>query len=659
MKIFKEEKNIEELIANRHVSCDVNYIVDDKAADTAELAKACIGNACAFSAIKDKAFNITDDVMPISSILVTDIWNANDDVFTAEQIVRAENTPNFKPINWMHRGSEDSQNENIGVMVRASLIHGELPEINFMDQDIKDELGSSVGNTLSSKVHIKQDGIIWSQYFPSYASKIKAGISDKNLYVSMECFFEDFGYCLRKNEDDENPLFLDRKPSTAHMSKSLRAYGGSGEVKYKGEKYQIGRWLKGIVFSGQGIVVEPANKRKGKILSIILNEDNKSKADIIDNFDPASTNPPTGPVQDPGAMINPEEVDTTTGDPSMMVSPSELSRRQDLPKTHESPADGLLFYSAKEAEKVGQIELGCTGYHLYQQDRHGDKPLLFSKLIGDPSDLEEQMKVAQYRPCANERELRFILEDMAKKGIKLRRAGRLSETQESSYQQEGGGADTQQSLAPTSGPTSVQTPSGAPSQQPAKLVGGENLKELNEEVYKKIGENKMEEITEKEIEEALVLATERIESLSEINANAAKEIAIANQKIDELTKELEELRAFAIDVENLADLVTAKKLGESRYSEIKNILNDIPEGITAEDLAEMNDKSYASLKKSLEKTVSVIEKRVSESETAASAAKAIAAVKKAESVNLIITETVSHAVDPASKLIGFAFGRKR
>ena len=169
MKIFKLEKSIESLVQKNKATCDVDYILRSNEDNRLELAKACIGNACAFSAIKEENFKITDDIMPISSILVTDIWNANNDVFTAEEIVKAEETPHFKPINWMHRGSEDSENENIGVMVKAQLISGDLPNMDFIDNEYRQELLSSENKTLSGKVHIKQDGIIWSQYFPTYA----------------------------------------------------------------------------------------------------------------------------------------------------------------------------------------------------------------------------------------------------------------------------------------------------------------------------------------------------------------------------------------------------------------------------------------------------------------------------------------------------------
>ena len=222
MKVFSSEKHIEHKILNNRITADASLILNTSA-DAKNLATACQGNACAMSALAGAEWKITDDVMPISSILVTDIWNANGDLFTAEEIVKASETPIFKPINWMHRGSEDSENENIGVMVKAALVNGDLPTIDFMTDEIKNNYLSSTNKTTSGRVHIKQDGLIWAQYFPSYAEKIQAGIKKQNLYVSMECFFEDFGYCLRKNEDDDNTIYIDRNEETAHMSDDLVA----------------------------------------------------------------------------------------------------------------------------------------------------------------------------------------------------------------------------------------------------------------------------------------------------------------------------------------------------------------------------------------------------------------------------------------------------
>jgi len=670
MKIFKLEKSIESLVQNNKATCDVDYILRSNEDNRLELAKACIGNACAFSAIKEENFKITDDIMPISSILVTDIWNANNDVFTAEEIVKAEETPHFKPINWMHRGSEDSENENIGVMVKAQLISGDLPNMDFIDNEYRQELLSSENKTLSGKVHIKQDGIIWSQYFPTYASKIKAGIDKGNLYVSMECFFEDFGYCLRKNENDEKPIFINRTESSSSMTKDLVQYKGSGYTKYKGSKYQIGRWLKNIIFSGQGIVAEPANKRKGKILSVIIN--NNAKADISQEFDPNATNPPTGPVQEPGAMLNPQELQT--GAPGEPVTSKDPTSKENLPKTFEIPLDGLLFYSQKEASKVSEIELGCTGYHIYLQDRHGDAPLLYAKLLGDPSDLEDQLKVAQYRPCADEQELRFVLQNMAKKGLVLRRSGRLSDTQQSSQQPGSGGggsttAPTSQepvvdnTQAPSADPNS-QTPVGNTSADLAatktnkRISPNINLTNIDNAVYNTPRENNMTDINEEELEKVITQAAEVIKTVKSENKEYEEAVILATEHIEQLNIKIAEFENFANSVEQIAEKAYSNKIGADRFSQIKTLLGNDSE-ITAEDLASMDEKTFASLKKSISKVVSSIDKAAEEIVNANTAAKAVSMAKRPISAAFIVPETRADKLNPAESLIGFTMGKKR
>jgi hypothetical protein len=657
MKIFQSEEKIKALLVVNKATCDVDYLVKDSA-DTKQLTKACIGNACAFAAMNGKEINMTDDVMPISSILVTDIWNANGDVFTAEEIVRAEQTPQFKPINWMHRGSEDSDNENIGVMVNATLINGELPSIDFMTDDIKEKYAKANTNTLSGNVHIKQDGLIWSQYFPTYASKIKSGIEKENLYVSMECFFEDFGYCLRKDEDDNNPIFIDRTEATSHMSEDLRQYGGRGITKYKGEKYQIGRWLKNIIFSGQGIVIEPANKRKGKILSVIIK--NTAKADIDPNFDPNSTNPPTAPVQEPGAILNPNEI--TQPDASQLAQNYK-------PATYEAPADGLLFYSSKEAEKVAEIELGCTGYHLYQADRHGDNPLLYARLQGDPTDLEDQMKVAQYRPCSDEQELRFVLEDMAKKGFQLRRAGRLLDQQNTSVQPSapGGGGNVKTGTpitAPTSNVTnqSGQTtpPSGGNNQSTntSKAKTNLNLKNVDQKVYDKNGDNIMSEISEKEIEQAISSATDLIEKLQADNKEYEAAIIEATEHIEKLNQTISEYEAFASSVESIADSAAAAKVGASRMVEMRAIIGD-DFGMTQAELSKLDSTAYAALKHSIAKMTAAIDAASQEKHKANAAMAALSATKKPTTNTFVVAETVQNKANPVDSLIGFTMTKRR
>lgn len=664
MKTFKKEDSILDLVKNNKTNSEVNYLISNDLDRAAELVKACQGNACAFSALKDKDYKITDDIMPISSILVTDIWNANNDVFTAEEIIKAARTPEFKPINWMHRGSEDTENENIGVMVNAQLVSGELPEINYMSEEDAQEFDMR-GNTLSGGVHIKQDGLVWSQYFPTYASKLKNGMENGNIYVSMECFFEDFGYCLRKDEDDTNPIFIDRTEATSRISKDLTAYGGSGTTKYKGKKYQVGRWLKNIIFSGQGIVFEPANKRKGKILSIIIKDENKAKAEIVES-DPAAATPPTGPVQQPGTILNPQEttVNQSGSTPTLVSTPTELAREAELPKTYEEPQDGLLFYTGKEAEMVGKVELGCTGYHLYQQDRHGDNPLLYAKLMGDPSDLENQMKLGRYRPCDDERELRFILQDMAKKGIKLKRLGNVTPDQTTSFQPSvpGGGGDDiggVSTIDPNTGQPGGIDMGQVPGQGQGQLVKNNSLDNKKEQVYETEGANKLSNINEEEIEQALDLAADKINELNSDNAEYEKAISEATKHIEKLNTELAELQAFAASVEKIADKAFENKIATARKKEMDELLGREFVDISAEDLGNMTERSYSILKASIMKIADSIDSKAQEIEKANAAAAAVRAVKKPVTSSMVVSSVKEQNKNTAESLIGFAFSKKR
>jgi len=671
MIVFKSEKNIEHKILNNKITADASLILDTKI-DAKNLAISCQGNACAMSALSGADWKVTDDVMPISSILVTDIWNANGDLFTAEEIVKASETPIFKPINWMHRGSEESENENIGVMVKATLVNGDLPSIDFMSEQTRHGFLNSENKTTSSKVHIKQDGLIWSQYFPSYAEKIQAGIENQNLYVSMECFFEDFGYCLRKNEDDENIIYIDRNEETSHMSEDLTAYGGKGFTKHNGKKYQIGRWLKNIIFSGQGIVVEPANKRKGKILSIIIN--NKSEASVVsDNsqyiappgstYSPPASSVPIPTYQNQNAPINTNEISTNPGaqlgQPSLNQDPQKIADLASKPSTEVLPEDGLLFYSRDEAEKVGTIELGCTGTHLYQSDRHSDQPLLYAALMGDPSDLEKQMKIPMYRPCADERELRFLLQELAKKGVtKLMRGGQISQTQITSFQPSVPGGAGNIPSRPSQYLINTGTPQQGPfygrGEKTEELINSENL------VYNINGVNTMDNVNESEIVDSIDQATEAIRNLKQENFEYEQAIELATAHINVLNKELQSYYQFSTEVEAIANKAYANKIGEYRVKEMQELVGKQYTKADSKELASLDGKSYEALKKAVNKIASAIDSEVEQASRAKAAQLAVSRFKnKASSASMILNPSVESKINPAENLIGFTLNKKR
>jgi DNA repair exonuclease SbcCD ATPase subunit len=88
----------------------------------------------------------------------------------------------------------------------------------------------------------------------------------------MEALFEDFDYALKDSKG--NQYVISRNKASAFLTKHLRAYGGKGVYK----EYKIGRLLRNLVFSGKGLVENPANPE-----SLILNETLAfhSKANIV------------------------------------------------------------------------------------------------------------------------------------------------------------------------------------------------------------------------------------------------------------------------------------------------------------------------------------------------------------------------------------------
>jgi len=175
------------------------------------------------------------------SILVSTVWNKNDDVFLTEETWAARHTPIHKPTNLEHNRYE---------------IVGHITNTWAIDLD---------GNVIDDNTPIFElsdfhlcNGAVIYRYFhkeadlTERAEKLIEEIEQGKKYVSMECLFPNFDYCL----DDGGELrIISRNESTAFLTKHLRIFGGEGS--YNGCK--VGRVLRNIEFSGKGYVNTPAN----------------------------------------------------------------------------------------------------------------------------------------------------------------------------------------------------------------------------------------------------------------------------------------------------------------------------------------------------------------------------------------------------------------
>lgn len=167
--------------------------------------------------------------------------NANDDVFDAQEVWQARATPEDKPVNDEHDCKKviGHITSNVPVGPDGALLPDDMPP-----------------EELPGRYHLVTGSVIykvWSD--PDMQALVDTLLEEAargERKVSMECLFNGFDYCL---VGASGARVVARSSKTAHLTKHLRAYGGSGN--YQGER--VGRILRDLVFSGKGIVKDPAN----------------------------------------------------------------------------------------------------------------------------------------------------------------------------------------------------------------------------------------------------------------------------------------------------------------------------------------------------------------------------------------------------------------
>lgn len=231
MKIYDEEKHLN--ITNKVVAHSPIVMKNSK--------------LCVFD--KAKASEDDLDLYTLFSILVSSGWNLNDDVFDTKELWASRSTPVDKPFNVAH-----SPRNIIGHIIDCYGVDDDYKRIEDEpdDEDIMHLLVKAV-----IYKHIKS----LDPELEEEISKLIEEIENGEWYVSMECLFQNFDYAI------VHPVYgnayIKRDETSAFLTPHLRSYGGTGY--YNGLK--IGRALRGLTFSGNGLVKNPANKR-----SIILSD---------------------------------------------------------------------------------------------------------------------------------------------------------------------------------------------------------------------------------------------------------------------------------------------------------------------------------------------------------------------------------------------------
>ena len=187
--------------------------------------------------------NSNPDLYPLDYILMSTVWNENDDVFTPKDTFIAKATSVNKPLNFEHEFEK---------------IVGHSIGYDVLDEEAKPiEIDSMTVDSLPEKFHLKGTSVIYQiahtdeqqQKLDSLINDVKTG----KYFISVEALFPNFDYMLKASNGECK--IVERNKSTSFLTKYLRIYNGSGVY---GE-YRVGRDPRNIIFYGQALVLQLAN----------------------------------------------------------------------------------------------------------------------------------------------------------------------------------------------------------------------------------------------------------------------------------------------------------------------------------------------------------------------------------------------------------------
>jgi len=196
----------------------------------------------------------TPDMLFFSGIFVSSGENLNKAYFLPSELVKAHKTIANKPLDMEHLEEE---------------IVGHIYSCAFVDRkgdklDIADLASLNTSELEDMDIDVMIAGILYKSRFPELAEEVE---NDK-WKLSMETYFQDYDVKIGN-------MILSKKEAEALGLASDSVMGRVARVLRKGKevaKGQVTRVLKELLFSGCGLVKNPANPR-----SIILETANKKE----------------------------------------------------------------------------------------------------------------------------------------------------------------------------------------------------------------------------------------------------------------------------------------------------------------------------------------------------------------------------------------------
>lgn len=210
--------------------------------------------------------NKTPDMLFFSGIFVSSGENLNKAFFLPSELVKSHTTINNKALDIEH-----DETQIVGHIYSSAFVdhHGNKLDIAVLQDMKQDELEKM-------DIDVMIAGIIYKSRFPELAIEVK----ENKWKLSMETYFQDYDVKI-------GDLILSKKEAEALGLAADNVLGRVARILKKGKelaKGEIVRILRNLMFSGCGLVKNPANPR-----SVILETAKKKEleeGEIVVELDP-------------------------------------------------------------------------------------------------------------------------------------------------------------------------------------------------------------------------------------------------------------------------------------------------------------------------------------------------------------------------------------
>lgn len=195
------------------------------------------------AAIVEFPKNKTPDVLFFSGCFVSSGENLNHAYFMPSELVKAYASIVNKPLDIEH-----AEDEIVGHIYSSAFVDGggkvlDINELSNMDDSVLDDMS----------IDVLIGGIVYKSRFPELAEEVKKG----KWKLSMETYFQNYDVKV-------GDLILSKKEAEVMGLASLEALGKAAKIVKKNVTVASGkvvRVLRDLMFSGCGLVKQPANPR--------------------------------------------------------------------------------------------------------------------------------------------------------------------------------------------------------------------------------------------------------------------------------------------------------------------------------------------------------------------------------------------------------------